>query len=214
MIIIDDGSHQAPHIIFTFGRMFPALLPGGCYIIEDLFFHEGEAAVQTRGSAPMGAQDYVLTFARQLLDGHMHPLHRTPLGHTLHSQIERVEAVGRAAFIWKRNVNPLGIDYAWLELLVQRSGLAKNWDLLAGFTLRNNGPLDVAERAARHAVGLDEGRWLYRSTLAMVLENQGELEQAAACLELTVGLTPDNWRASVVERLQDVRRRLAAKVSG
>jgi hypothetical protein len=29
-IIIDDGSHQAPHIIFTFERVFPALLPGGC----------------------------------------------------------------------------------------------------------------------------------------------------------------------------------------
>jgi hypothetical protein len=60
----------------------------------------------------MGAQDYVLTFGRQLLDGHMHKMHRTPLGHTLHSQIERVEAVGRAAFIWKRDVNLLGIDYA------------------------------------------------------------------------------------------------------
>jgi hypothetical protein len=99
--------------------------------------------------------------------------------------------------------------------LVQRSGLAKNWDLLAGFTLRNNGPLDVAERAARQAVMLDEGRWLYRSTLAMVLEKEDELEQAAACLEVTLGKVPDSWRAAVVERLQDVRRRpAAAKVSG
>jgi hypothetical protein len=157
-IIIDDGSHQAPHIIFTFERLFPVLLPRGCYIIEDLFFHEGDGAAQTRGNAPMGAQDYVLTFARQLLDGHTHPLHRTHLGHSLQHQIERVEAVGRAAFIWKRDVNPLGIDYEWLELLVQRSGLGKNWDLLAGFILRNNGPLDAAERAGRQAVAMDEGR--------------------------------------------------------
>jgi hypothetical protein len=134
----------------------------------------------------MGAQDYVLTFARQLLDGHTHPLHWTHLGHSLQHQIERVEAVGRAPFIWKRDVNPLGIDYEWLELLVQRSGLAKNWDLLAGFILRHNGPLDAAERAARRAVAMDEGRWLYRSTLAMVPEKTGDLEQTAACLEFTV----------------------------
>jgi hypothetical protein len=211
-VIIDDGSHRAPDIIFTFERMFPALLPGGCYIVEDLFFHEGEVAARTRGSAPMGAQDYVLTFARQLLDGHRHPLHRTSLGATLQDTIERVEAVGRAAFIRKKDENPLGIDYDWLELLVQRSGLAKNWDLLAGFTLRNNGPLATAERAAREAVRLDKDRWLYHSTLAMILEKGGDLGGAAACLELAVSLTGDPWHASVMERLQKIREKLSVEI--
>ena len=206
-VIVDDGSHQADHIIFTFERLFPALLPGGCYIIEDLFFHEGEGAAQTRGSAPMGAQDYILTFARQILDGHILPLHHTHLGHRLNNQIERIEAVGRAAFIWKQDVNPP--DYEWLELLVERSGLAKNWDLLAGFILRNNGPLDMAERAARTAIRLNEGRWLYRSTLAFILEKAGKLAQAASCLEQTISQTPDPWRESLSARLKDIRARLA-----
>ena len=40
-IIIDDGSHRADHILFTFDRLFPILAPGGCYIVEDLYLHEG-----------------------------------------------------------------------------------------------------------------------------------------------------------------------------
>jgi hypothetical protein len=207
-VLIDDGSHRAPDIIFSFERMFPALLPGGCYIIEDLFFHEGEAASRTRGSAPMGAQDYVLTFARQLLDGHTHPLHDTNVGRYLQHHIEKIVSVGRAAFIWKKEDDPLGIDYDWLELLVQKSGLAKNWDLLAGFILRNNGPVAKAEHAGREAVRLDKGRWLYHATLAKALERSGDLRQAAMCLEQAAGLSVDPWRASVINDLERVRAKM------
>lgn len=35
-IVIDDVSHQAAHIVYTFERLFPALLEGGVYIAEDL----------------------------------------------------------------------------------------------------------------------------------------------------------------------------------
>ena len=34
-IIIDDGSHRSPHIIKTFGLLFPLLKDGGLYVIED-----------------------------------------------------------------------------------------------------------------------------------------------------------------------------------
>lgn len=36
-LIIDDGSHQNPHILATFNHMFEALRPGGIYIVEDMF---------------------------------------------------------------------------------------------------------------------------------------------------------------------------------
>jgi hypothetical protein len=45
----------------------------------------------------------------------------------------------------------------------------------------------------------------------MVLERTGDLEQTAACLEVTVSQTPEPWHASVVERLQAVRRQLARR---
>jgi len=35
-IIIDDGSHNPEHQIISFSQLFPALRPGGLYVIEDL----------------------------------------------------------------------------------------------------------------------------------------------------------------------------------
>jgi predicted O-methyltransferase YrrM len=36
-VIIDDGSHQNPHMWATFNHLFKALRPGGIYIVEDMF---------------------------------------------------------------------------------------------------------------------------------------------------------------------------------
>merc|ERR1711865_345259 len=35
-VIVDDGSHTCPHITRSFNVLFPLLVPGGVYIIEDL----------------------------------------------------------------------------------------------------------------------------------------------------------------------------------
>jgi Methyltransferase domain len=38
-IVVDDGSHIAAHIIKTFEVLFPLLIPGGFYAIEDVYLH-------------------------------------------------------------------------------------------------------------------------------------------------------------------------------
>jgi cephalosporin hydroxylase len=35
-IVVDDGSHLGHHVLFSFERIFPYLLPGGYYVIEDM----------------------------------------------------------------------------------------------------------------------------------------------------------------------------------
>jgi hypothetical protein len=207
-VMIDDGSHIASDIIFTFERAFPAVLPGGCYIIEDLLFHGGQDGERHRGTAPMGAQEYVLTFAKQLMDGVVHPLHQSHASHQLAHSIDRIETVGRAAFIWKKEQNPLGIDYEWLELLVQRSGTPHGWAFLAGYILRNNGPLPVAVRAAKASLVGDENNWSYLSTLGQVLEKAGDLSQAAVYFEQSGHLAPDSWRSRLAADLERVRAQL------
>jgi hypothetical protein len=207
-VMIDDGSHIASDIMFTFERTFPALLPGGCYIVEDLFFHNGPDAARQRGSATMGAQDYILIFAKQLMDGQIHPMNQTHAGHGLSHSIDRIETVGRAAFIWKKESDPLGIDYDWLELLVRRANTASNWNLLAGYILRTNGPLPNAERAARAAVAADGQNWSFLSILGQILEKTGDFDQSVAFLERSLALVPERWRPSVMADLDRVKAKL------
>ncbi len=66
-IIIDDGSHLAHHMQFSFERLFPALLPGGCYLIEDMPFHFGEHATVHNGTAATRMPDYLAKLAFGLL---------------------------------------------------------------------------------------------------------------------------------------------------
>jgi len=57
-IVIDDGSHLANHVIYTFERMYPSLLPGGFYVVEDLSFHGPERAAKWRGFGTVSPLDY------------------------------------------------------------------------------------------------------------------------------------------------------------
>ncbi len=36
-VIIDDGSHQNPHMVFSLEALFDHVAPGGAYVIEDMF---------------------------------------------------------------------------------------------------------------------------------------------------------------------------------
>jgi hypothetical protein len=63
-IFIDDGSHLAQHNIFTFEHVFPLLLPGGIYIVEDLAFHFGASAPKWQGPQKRNAPEYFLDLAR------------------------------------------------------------------------------------------------------------------------------------------------------
>jgi hypothetical protein len=202
-VMIDDGSHIASDIIFTFERAFPALLAGGCYVIEDLFMHKEADAAWQRGSAPMGAQDYILTYARRLMDSQPHPLHEGAAKFALFHSIDRIEAIGGAAFIWKKQYEAANIDYDWLELLVQRRantggrGTGAVWGGFAGYLLRTNGPLTTAERAARAALAAEPGNWSFQSTLARILAKGGDFRGAKRWFDSAAALAPEPWRTDL-----------------
>jgi hypothetical protein len=63
-LVIDDGSHIASHILTTFANVFPALAPGGWYVIEDL-----ETAYQPEyGGGPPGSPGTAMSLVKSLLD--------------------------------------------------------------------------------------------------------------------------------------------------
>ncbi|MEU4473122.1 hypothetical protein [Micromonospora sp. NPDC023888] len=72
-IVIDDGSHACADVILAFNALFPALSPGGLYVIEDLQTsywpsYGGNATNLHDASTSMG-------FLKQLLDGLNHEEH-------------------------------------------------------------------------------------------------------------------------------------------
>ncbi len=63
-LIVDDGGHIGSHIITSFGALFPAVQPGGWYVIEDL---EG-AYSPDYGGGPAGTPDTAVALTKSLLD--------------------------------------------------------------------------------------------------------------------------------------------------
>src|SRR3990167_2871908 len=62
-VIVDDGSHFVNHQIISFKTLFPALRPGGVYVIEDLFSsywrNWGGSYHNRRGLSEQTAIDYL-----------------------------------------------------------------------------------------------------------------------------------------------------------
>jgi hypothetical protein len=66
LLVLDDGSHRWDHQILTLNLLFPMLVPGGFYVMEDIDTsfqaHLAQAAYQ--GLSPISAFDYLAKLAR------------------------------------------------------------------------------------------------------------------------------------------------------
>jgi hypothetical protein len=70
-VIIDDASHSSDHQQITLGALFPAVKPGGLFIIEDLFF-------QPADREPPGATKTVDVLRRAEVTGEFRGSHLAP----------------------------------------------------------------------------------------------------------------------------------------
>lgn len=184
-IFIDDGSHLAEHIIFTFEHVFPQLLPGGIYVVEDLALHLGGGAANWQGAVPRDAPAYFLDLARSCLA-------RRPVNGAeavpkpLAGLVDSVMFINGAAIIRKRGP-AAGLDRA-IEAAVEFVGDAKPniaaLERLALYIVRHGGSLPQAEAACEAAIEAGSQAlplWcLYADTL---LRAGREREAAAAVLK-------------------------------
>ena len=58
-IAIDDGSHRWHHQVTALQTLWPAITPGGCFIMEDLHTSFPVLADEYRGSGTISAFDYI-----------------------------------------------------------------------------------------------------------------------------------------------------------
>lgn len=65
-LIVDDGSHRAPHVHASFAGLYDAVRPGGFYVIEDLHTSYWERGY---GGGPPGHPGTGVDLLKQLVDG-------------------------------------------------------------------------------------------------------------------------------------------------
>jgi hypothetical protein len=85
-VVLDDGGHTMEQQIVSFEVLFPHLVSGGIYIIEDL----GTSYWLEYGGRPLGEDGTAVAHMKRLVDA-VQVEHITPGHQSLHSAVSRVE---------------------------------------------------------------------------------------------------------------------------
>lgn len=198
-IIIDDGSHQAHHIVYTFEHLFPALVPGGLYIVEDLDFHFGETARSWSDVQGYDPPEYFLELAKAC----MTRKDREKLWGTRRNVLETMDTVHfiySAACIRKKATRNQPIDWAMASQYANQRSLGVHGTLrYAKYMFDNGGNVDEIVSQLRsiepdsRSVDVE-----FFTALAEIQRMQGRLDEAIETLSKGAAIFGDNcdllWR--------------------
>jgi hypothetical protein len=186
-IIIDDGSHQSEHQIFTFETLFPQLPAAGHYIIEDLS-NEPSPLHGVSGAAYFGKlQEGLAARWRPSAD-----YAGLPAWALLTDISEIVSFRGAVAFHKASPVDSTQ-DIPWIEDLVERSGKPESWLFFAEY-LQSNGWLTRALAVAQRAATLMPDDPWSRSRVSQILATMRDLDGARVAAQRAVELAPNDPR--------------------
>jgi Flp pilus assembly protein TadD len=191
-IVIDDGSHRWDHMIFTFERVFPHVLPGGFYIIEDMSVCFGEWAVKFKGAATTSPADYFLSIANQKLRGTPDKEKDSGMAKYAFAHTENLSFFKHGVALRKKATPNL--EYAltrFKETLSKKTDHALSFFNHAVFLMKNN-MIKEAEEAVRKAIQLDPNAPLFHRKLSEVLQKQGNLPEAIKSAQKAVSLKDTN----------------------
>jgi hypothetical protein len=152
-IIIDDGSHKAHHIIHSFERMYPSLLPGGLYIIEDVRVHVGPDAARWQAKADQTVADYFLDIAKSRMACRRNDEH-WGIPQYIREKTDYILFPAGAILLKKRNDprDSQGIFRFAQEYLRDREGGAQGVVRLLSYVIRHRGPFEEAEELVQAAL--------------------------------------------------------------
>jgi cytochrome c-type biogenesis protein CcmH/NrfG len=192
-IIVDDGSHRADHIIYTFERLFPSLVPGGIYVVEDLVVHCGPGAKKMQGLGGGSPPDYFLNLARSCLAGSVQGAAAWGTARYMLNHVDDIEFVHGAVMVHKKAAKrdiSRTLDIAD-EYLRGRTPVAAEYERLGQFIMRHDGPCDRADAALQRASELgDESPDLLRNYAELRLR-QNRFPEAAELAERRATLVGD-----------------------
>lgn len=196
-IVIDDGSHQADHIMASFRAVFPKLAPGGWYVIEDL------KITGSQDKVPVTPHAFFTNLAFLLLHGDRgdHPDQDTL------NQIDRIDCARGIVFIRKRNLAHHKRRMVELVDTVERTKNANNNLWLAEQLMVDAADLELAEQAARRATEIFPQAAIYNLGLSSARHRRGDLRGAIWAAQAAIAAEPTNfecyYQLSVVLRQSD-----------
>lgn len=204
-IIIDDGSHRADHIRISFEYLFPRLLLGGIYSIEDLYFHFGDRRQDRRGQAKLSAYEYIALLAVYLAQRGMTGKQSVDIDPQLLNSIDHLTFIPRAALVSKRAAT--SYDFERLIAFAEQADNPQNWLRLAEFLLEHGGSREIVERALFSAIStLHGGRWPFYLRLAKQLERNGNVTEAIEVLRRAHELVPAARKKEFDEQITRLAR--------
>jgi hypothetical protein len=195
-IFIDDGSHNADHNIYTFEQVFPRLLPGGVYVVEDLKFHFGANARKWQGETPRNAPAYFLDLARNCVSGRQVP-GQEDVASGLTAMVDSVHFVGGAAIITKRKARrnlARAVEIGQAYLAAHGDDPAGRLRL-AEYLLAHDGALTEAEAHCDAALAAEGPSLPALTAKAAILLRTGRKAEAVAVTEQAAGLDHGDRRA-------------------
>ena len=209
-IIIDDGSHVAQHMVYSFERLFPALEPGGFYVVEDMAFHFDPGTANSMKSADgVSVADYFLDLARSCMARNLGGTATDGTARYVFEQIDSVQFIRSAVIIQKTKRREISNALRFAERNLLQDGaapqaLAHKYERVAQYILRHGGPLDRAEAMARRAVEVTNHAPGSAEMLAETVFRLQRLDEAAAILNRAIELHGEN--GSLGARLGNIER--------
>ena len=182
-IIIDDGSHQAHHIIFTFERLFPSLLSGGIYVIEDVAFHFGAQAENWKGVGGFSVPKYFSRIIDSCLARTSQDADNWGMPKFLVEHVDSVTVIPSALLIQRKTPRRSAVDAIRFAASYQTSGSlpGTGFARLIAYFLRQ-GNVDAAEQAAQRAIELGALTNEFVHPLADLRERQERFAEGADIL--------------------------------
>ncbi len=182
-IVIDDGSHQADHIMASFQLLFPRLASGGWYVVEDLLITGSQDKVPITPHA-FFAQSALSLLNRKRADR----ADREILG-----AIDRIDCASGIVFIRKTNNEQQRARFADLIGIVERTNDANNSWWLAERLMDDVAYLKEAETLARRATELFPTSAVYHLGLSRVLIQRGDSGGAIEAARNAILVAPDQF---------------------
>jgi len=183
-IVIDDGSHNPDHQIFSFEHLFPLLRPGGCYIVEDF----GLGVTSRDGYAPISSSEYFAHLQLGLMSRWQQQIQAAQWPAWAPDEISHADAFGGAVAIWKLDDLDFAEDLWAIEDMVRRSQEPDSLLYFSEYLEREMGLLDRAVEVAKRAAEMQPANPWCQVRISSALRSKGDVEGAITAARRAVEL--------------------------